>query len=206
MELLADLGSVGHGRDDLWSQVLWMRTGKADAADPFDRADPPEQVSEQRSAAGDVTPVGVHILPEQRDFAHPAVRQGFDLAHDVVDRAADLGTTHGRHNAKCARVVTAHLDIDPHGIGEPADRSRRHQVIGDRLWIGHVENLDDLAFGGGPSQQIGGTAQIVGPKDHVDPSDLLLNELAIFLGQAAANGDLHIGPGVDEGLEGPSVP
>ena len=62
------------------------------------------------------------------------------------------------------------------------------------------------ALGLGPPQEPGRAGQVVGAEDDVDPAHLLLDALAVLLGQAPADGDLEPGLGVDQLLERPSVP
>ena len=51
------------------------------------------------------------------------------------------------------------------------------------------------------SKQLGSPTHVVGAEHHVDVAGLLADELAILLGQAAGDRDLHVGLGVLEPLE-----
>ena len=50
VQLLADLGRLGHGRDRFGPQVLGMRAGEAHALNPLDPTDGTQQVGEERAA------------------------------------------------------------------------------------------------------------------------------------------------------------
>ena len=71
-----------------------MRAREADPADAVDRAHGPQQLGEQRAAAGQVAPVGVDVLAEQRDLGDAPAGQARDLGHDVVEGSAHLGPAH----------------------------------------------------------------------------------------------------------------
>ena len=58
----------------------------------------------------------------------------------------------------------------------------------------------------GPPQQPGRAGQVVRAEDHVDPADLLLDQLPVLLGQATAHGDLQARLGVDQCLEAAQGP
>ena len=97
-----------------------MRAGEPHPADPRHRPDRPQQLGEERAAAGQVPSVGVDVLAEQRDLGDPSAGQDLDLGHEVVEGAADLGAPHRRHDAERARVVAPRLDGDPGRVGQVA--------------------------------------------------------------------------------------
>ena len=76
-------------------------------------------------------------------------------------------------------------------------------MVGDALGRGRIEDLHHLPLTLGPTQQIGRAGQVVRSEDHVDPADLLLNQLTVLLGQATTDGYLHARLGIDQGLEAP---
>ena len=207
MQLLADLGRLRHGLDRLGPQVLGVRAGEADAPDAVHRADGAQQLGEERPPLRDVAAVGVHVLPEQRHLGHPAPGEQLHLRHDVVEGPAHLGTPHRRDDAEGAGVVAAGLDVRPTPRTEARGR-RRDRAAGcsPRLGRRGVEDLHDGALGLRPAQETGRTGQVVGAEDDVDPAHLLLNALAVLLGQAPADGDLQTRLGVDQLLQAPQRP
>ena len=189
-----------------------MRAGVADPADAIDAADRTEQLGEQRAnshrlaglPAGqrEVAAVGVHVLPEQGHLGDAVGGQGSHLVHDVVEAAADLPSPHRRHDAERAGVVAADLDGDPGRVGHlTPSRQRageRLVVVGGRL----LQDLDDRpARRALLAQELGGPVHVVGAEHDVDVGRLVDDEVAVLLGQAAADHDLHVGPPLLEGLE-----
>ena len=76
-------------------------------------------------------------------------------------------------------------------------------MVGDALRRGRIEDLHHLALVLGPTQELGGAGQVVRPEHHIDPADLLLDQLTVLLCQATTHGNLHTGPGIDQRLEAP---
>src|SRR5207245_7119016 len=62
VEVLAHRGRLRHRRDRLRPKVLRVRAGETDTPDPVDGADGTQKFGEQRTAPGDVAPVGVDVL------------------------------------------------------------------------------------------------------------------------------------------------
>ncbi len=201
VQLLADLGRLRHGLDRLGPEILGVRTGEADAPDALHRADSAQQLGEEGSPLRDVAAVGVHVLPEQRHLRDPAAGQQLHLRHDVVERAARLRAPHRRDDAEGTRVVTAGLNVDPRRVGQLTDGAGAQQRVVPRLGRRCVEDLHDRALGLRPAQEPGRAGEVVGAEDDVDPAHLLLNPLAVLLGQAAADRDLQPGLGVHQLLE-----
>ena len=79
-------------------------------------------------------------------------------------------------------------------------------MVGDALRRRRIEDLHHLALAFGPAQQIGRAGQVVRPEHHVDPADLLLDQVTVLLSQAAADGDLQPRLGVHQCLEAPERP
>ena len=73
---------------DLGPEVLGVRAGEPDPADPVDGPHRPEELGEEGAAPGEVPPVGVDVLPEQGDLAHPPAGQGPHLVDQVVEGPA----------------------------------------------------------------------------------------------------------------------
>jgi hypothetical protein len=180
-----------------------MRAGEADAPDAIDCADRSQELSEQRAAPREIAAIGVDVLPEQRHLGDPALGEQIHLGHDVGQRPADLGPAHGGHDAEGAGVVAPRLNVHPGRVGQLAHRARTQQRVGCRFGRRRVEDLHDRALGAGPTQKVRRTGEVVCPEDDVDPPHLLLDELAVLLGQAAPDGDLQTGSSIHQLLETP---
>ncbi len=199
VEVLAHRRNLGHGRDGLGSQVLRVGAGVADATDALDRAHPAQQLGEQRAPGGEVTAVGVDVLAEEGDLGDAVDSQAGDVGHQVVQWPADLGAADGRHDAKGAAVVAAGLDADPR---RPRHLAAGGQLPSAALGVGAVEHLD-LGSAGGPGlgQEVADGAHVVGAEDGVDERRPIEDGLAVALGGAPADGDLHAGPALLQRLE-----
>ena len=81
MGVLAHGGALGHRGDDVAAEVLRVRTREADPLDPGDGVDRAEELLETRAH---VAAVRVHVLAEQRHFAHALRGQAFDLRHHLT--------------------------------------------------------------------------------------------------------------------------
>ena len=173
---------------------------------PSTAPDRPQQVGEERAAAGQVAPVGVDVLAEQGHLGDAPAGQGLDLGHQVVERSGHLAAPHRRDDAEGTRVVASGLDGHPGGIGQvPHGGQGGHLLIG----AGRV-GLRRAARPGsrppGPTRaawrsRAGGPGQVVGAEDHVDVGGPLPDPLPVHLGQAPAHRDLHVGPALPERLE-----
>ncbi len=213
VEVVAHLGGLGHGVDGLGTEVLRMRTRVADSSDAVEGCDLAKQVGEQRpdphvlaglpGRQGEVAPVAVHVLPQQGHLGDAVGSQRRHLCGDLAGGAADLGTAHGRNDAEGTRVVAADLDRDPPGprhLASGRQRAReRRTVFGDGL----VEHLDHRTVLTRLGQQRGGPVDVVGAEDDIDVRGSLGDEVAVLLGQAAADHDLEIRVGVLARLQVP---
>ena len=164
----------------------------------------PHPFASARLARGEreVAAVAVHVLAEQRDLGDAVVRRALDLLDDVVERSADLLASHRGDDAEGAAVVAADLDRDPPGPGHlPAHRQGRGEGV-VVLRDGLLEDLDDRVAGV-PSlvEQVGGAVHVVGAEHHVDVGGPLGDGVAVLLGQAAGDHDLHPRRAVLHGLE-----
>lgn len=124
VQVLAHRGRGSHRGERVGSHVFRVRAGEPHAAQARNTADGTDQIGEQRAQPGvgvaglasgqlQIAAVAVDVLPEQGDFRDAVGDQRLHLGHDVVERAADLDTAHGRHDAERAVVVAADLDGDP---------------------------------------------------------------------------------------------
>ena len=189
-----------------------MRAGVANPADPVDRAHRPQELGEQRAAAGEVAPVGVHVLAQEGDLDRARRSQPLHLGHDLVERPADLLAPHRRDDAEGARVVAADLDGDPGGVGQPPPHGQRGGELAlvataTQAWGGLVEDLHHRPSAVGRlAQELDGPAHVVGAEDGVHLGRPLLDEVAVLLGQAPAHRDLHARVPVLDRLKVAEVP
>ena len=68
---------------------------------------------------------------DEIEFDHPLIGQSFGFGHDRLDRAAALGTSECRNNAKCTAVRTAFSDLEVglHVFGLSVAQSGRWSVM-----------------------------------------------------------------------------
>ena len=99
--------------DDVLAHVLRVRARVADALDAVDRVEAVQQLGEARALGPQVAPVGVDVLPEQRDLADAVGGQALDLGDQLGERAADLAPARGGHDAVRAAAVAADGDLHP---------------------------------------------------------------------------------------------
>ena len=83
--MLADARTLGHGLDGVGTKVFRMRRGETDAADAVDRIDRAQQVGELGTvlSGAEVTPVGVHVLSEERDLDDAVAGEFFDFVSGI---------------------------------------------------------------------------------------------------------------------------
>lgn len=189
VQLRHDVRCLGHRGDDVVREVARVRRGEADALQALDLPAGPQELAEGLAVA-DVGTVSVYVLSEQRDLGDALADQGLDLGEDVAGPAVLLLAAQRRDDAEGARVVAAHGDGDPGRVRAlAAGRQRR----GERF-----ERLGDLDLRlflyAGALQEDGQLADVVRTEDDVHPGRLLHDGVAVLLGEAAADGDLHAGP------------
>ena len=114
------------GFDEVVAHVARMRGRIADASDPGDGGDGADQRGEPDRAAIAVSPViGVDVLSEQRDLAHPGRREARDFVDDRANRTRNLRAAGVGHDAERAELVAALLDGHERGHAATADRVGR---------------------------------------------------------------------------------
>ena len=180
-----------------------MRRREADALDAVDRVERAQQVGELRAVlpGAEVAAVGVDVLAEQRDL--DARRRGelLDLVHDVAHAPADLAAAHRRHDAERARVVAADLDRDPRRV--------RRRRAGPAAPTGTPRAPRGSRRSGprrGPARAApGACARLWVPNTTSTWRRPLAHELAVLLGEAAADRDLQVGPRVLQRLQSAEV-
>ena len=153
VQVLAHRGRRGHRLDRVRAQVFRMGTREPNPADALDPADRPEQVSEEGAdpfgaarlpcSQREIAAVGVDVLAEQSDLGDAVRGERLDFGDELREGPADLGATHGGHDAESAAVVAPDLDghpraVSPLALGGEGGRKRR-AVVGD----GRFEHLDD---------------------------------------------------------------
>ena len=116
---------------------------------------------------------------------------------DVAHAPADLGPTHARDDAERAGVVAADLDGDPGRVVDlTAGRERR------RVRLVLLEDLDQrLAGAARLGQERGRVGEVVGAEHDIHMTGPFDHEVAVLLGQTAADRDLEVGAAVLERLE-----
>ena len=117
----------GEPADDLVVEVLRVAGGEPQALDArlVERV---QHLGEARRAV-QVAPVGVHVLPQQRDLLHAGGHIALGLGHDVLQRPRLLASAHIRNDAVRAEVVAADGDGQP---CRPFVLARRRQLGGER--------------------------------------------------------------------------
>ena len=126
------LRQIAVRRDQIRRHVVGMARRIADAGEAGDRREAMAEIGERGGAAGGVAAViGVDVLAEQADFAHPCVRQPCDLFDDRRDGARIFRAARVGHHAERAETVAALLDRDEGARAAPEHRLRggRDEVI-----------------------------------------------------------------------------
>ena len=106
------VGVSRHRGDDVVGERGGVRRGEPDPLEARHRPDRAQQVGE-RAAVAELDPVGVDVLPEQRDLDRAGGHQRLDLGEDLAGPAVALLAAQRRHDAERAGVVAAHADRDP---------------------------------------------------------------------------------------------
>ena len=174
-----------------------MRRGEAHPLQPVDAPARAQQLRERAAVArlvgvGERDPVGVDVLAEQRHLEHALVDQRLHLGQHVAGPAVDLLAAQRGHDAERAGVVAADGDRNPCGVGGFARGGQSGREL--------LERLDDFDLGRavvpGAVEQRRQRADVVGAEHDVHPRGLPQHRVAVLLGQAAADGDLHVGVGL----------
>ena len=167
---------------------------------PSTSADRAEQVGEHGRRLVRSRPYELTFWPSSVISTTPSSASRSHLVDELVERATDLAAAHRGHDAERAGVVAADLDRDPRRVIDLAfdgDRGREGVGVVGRL----VPDLRDRAVLAGLMQQIDGPVHVVGAEHDVDVARLLADEIAILLGEAAADHDLQVRARVLERLE-----
>ncbi len=110
--MMADLGKLLHGLDQLVRQILGMGSHKTDALDAVNLCRLPQKL---RKGDGhfQIFSVGVYILSKKHDLHHAVRRQFLNLPQDILRLAASLPPPHIGDNAVAAKIVAAKHDVNP---------------------------------------------------------------------------------------------
>ena len=127
MQMARELAHVGIRLDEAVRQLERMRRREADAFDARHRShvmDERREIDDGaiRHRAG----VGVHVLPEQRHFAHALRRELANLLHGGVERAAHFVAACVGDDAEAAVLAAAFHDRNEGGA---AFNARRRQAV-----------------------------------------------------------------------------
>ena len=183
MQMGHDSRHLGHGVDGLGQEVLRVRGGEGDTFHAG-IANAPQQLSEARLTK-EVAPVGVDVLPEQRDLAHTLSHEPRHLVEHLLHGPALLAPAHVGDNAVGAEVVATRHDGDP-------------RMVARRTVPGHAGGIDGLVLLGahlaptlleGIRDQLPHMRDGMRAEDDVDVIDVREQPLAIALRDATAHRD-----------------
>ena len=182
VQVLADLGALGHRGDHVGLHVLGMGRGVAHPPDALDARDGPQELGERRPlGARQVAAVRVHVLAEERHLDDPLRRQGRDLAHHVGHRAAALPPAHARHDAVGADAVAADGDLHP-GLVRPLPLGGQAAAEGPVEAEG-PDGVDALA-----GHQLAEPRHLARAEGDVDEGEVAEDRLLLALRPAPADG------------------
>ena len=128
IDMLANLGQIGHRLNDAPAHIRGMRSQKPDAFQPGDIVQPCQQVG-QILPVCPVVSVGVHRLPQRGDFPHAPRRQQRRLLRHLVHRPARLPPPPVGNDAETAHQIAP---VDNRHIGgniRPLRRQRPHAPL-----------------------------------------------------------------------------
>ena len=160
---------------------------------------------ERTASAREIAAVGVHVLSEQRDFPDAIAGKAFNFGQQFAERTTDLATANGRNDAVGTGVVATNLDSDP---GRPIDFTSHCERRGERCGV-IKRFVPDFGDGSGLSrfvQQLHRAVHVVSANNNIDVSGTSGDGVAIFLRQATAHDDFHIGAFFFDVLEATEMP
>ena len=127
MQMVGELADAGKRLDQAVVEFQRMRGGEADALDARHRRHVVDERGEiDAHAVGHRTRVGIDVLPEQRDLAHPLGGELTHFAEHRVEGAADFLAAGVGHDAEAAVLAAAFHDGH---VGARPCGARRGQVI-----------------------------------------------------------------------------
>ena len=184
-----DVGGLGHRGDDVVGEGGRVRAGEAHPLEALDLAAGAQQLAEREPVA-ELDAVGVDVLAEQGDLDDALGDERLDLGEDLARAAVLLLAAQARHDAERAGVVAAHRDRHPAAVGRVAPGRQRRREDLERSRGSRPRRACCAAA---RSSRAGRRADVVGAEDDVDPRGALDDGVAVLLGHAAADGDLHVG-------------
>ena len=179
-------GQRGEQPDDLVGEILRMARREAEPLDARG-IHGPKDIREPRLAVK-VAPVGVHVLPQQRDLLDARFRIGARLGGDVVQGPRLLAPADVGHDAVGAEIVASHGDGQPR---RPVVLAHRGQGGGElRSPLNHFGGAAVLLDGA--SEKPRQRAQIVSAENHIEMGKRRKQLVAVALADAAAYGDVAL--------------
>jgi hypothetical protein len=135
--------------------------------------------------------IGVDVLSDQRDLAHPGVDEALRFGDDFRRRTRHLRAARIGHHAEGAELVAAFLHGHERGDAARADRraGRRHQMI--ELVFGRKLGVDHAALAFGARHEFGQPVVALRAEYHVDDGGAANDLLALGLRHAAGHCDQH---------------
>ena len=147
----------------------------------------PKDIREPRLAVK-VAPVGVHVLPQQRDLLDACFYIGVRLGGDVVQGPRLLAPADVGHDAVGAEIVASHGDGQP---CRPVVLAHRGQGGGElRSPLDHLGGTAVLLDGA--SEKPRQRAQVVSAENHIEMGKRRKQLVAVALADAAAYGDVAL--------------
>ena len=189
MQVGHQLWFLGMGGDQVVGHVVGMRGRVADAGEPLDPRQFPDQTPKAPVAVRARAVVAVDVLAQERDFPHPPVDKLARLVKDAGGGPADLRAAGIGHHAEGAELVAAFLH-GKEGRGAAGGGAFR-QVV--ELVFGREIGVDGfLAFRGGLGHR--GQAVVALRADHqIDQRHPAQDLFAFRLRDAAGDADLQVG-------------
>ena len=175
------------GRDQRVVHVARMARRIAQAREARDLGEALDEARERPHApVRPVAVIGVDVLPDERDLAHPGVGEALGLGDDLGGRPRDLGAAGVGHDAKGAELVAAFLDRQEGGCAAAAHRREMVELVLDREF-----GVDDPALRGSAGDERGQAVIALRADDHVDHRRAADDLPAFGLGDAARDDDLR---------------
>src|ERR1700689_3962238 len=103
MNVVAERWSFIDCLHDLAREIIWMRGGKAHAANTVHRGDFSQQLDEIQLARAGIA-IGIHCLAEKLDFAIAQIYEALDFSENRLAAAAAFGAARVRDHAIGAGV------------------------------------------------------------------------------------------------------
>ncbi len=188
VDVLAQRAQLGVRADHVLLHVLRVRARVADPLDPVDRVDRAQQLGEGRAreaASGEVAPVGVDVLAQQRHLGDALGGHPLDVLDERLQRPRDVAPAGRRDDAVRALHVAA--DGDLHPALELAG-ALLGQVAGEALELEVALRAERVA-----REELGQLVHLTGAEGDVDERELAEDLVLDRLRPAAADADHDVG-------------